>query len=228
MEFWITLLIMLPVLALLGVGSVVFQMVHRLSRPGAGIRPVAREDCPEDFARASELEAWASSRGFVFSGAFRFDVATSLFVAAWQRPGRSEYLLEYQSPHLTHYDFVSLFADEHALTTASTKDSLFLPQPIGLFVQCFPGVELDGLLKRHEDAKVYLCREYQLTESFQEAPIHELVNRAIARQMQYVRSIPFWPLRSPWWYFVNRETLKGRPVDVLYPPNTDQDVSKAA
>jgi len=228
MPFWLTLLAVFPAFLLLFVIFVVFQTVLRLSQPGNGIHPVSREDFPEKYETACELEGWAVNQGFEFCGGFRLDTGTPIFVAAWQKPGQSEYLLEYQAPHLTHYDRVTIFAEDHALTTASTKDAQFLPQPIGSFVQSFPGLELDELMERHEGGRKYLRGEYGLMPVFIDAKIDELVNQAILRQMQYVRSIPFWAFRGPWWYFVNRETLKGQPVEVLYPPSLRSELPKSA
>ena len=114
------------------------------------------------------------------------------------------------------FDFVTYFTDDTALTTSNSRDAFFLPGRPGSYKQAFPNGNFDELWKLHTEAEAYSRENYSRSASPASLAFAETLIKAMTRQMKHVRSLPLWPLRSVWWYCVNRFTKPNRPVRELY------------
>ncbi|MEN9572202.1 MAG: hypothetical protein RL514_57 [Verrucomicrobiota bacterium] len=158
-------------------------------------------------------DAWARANGFQWAGAFRF---SNILVLGWQHPLQERFFCIYSTGVVTVCEFISGFEDDTRLTTSNMRDSFFLPSRPGVFKQAFLNRSYEAIWKIHCETEVYLHeaggrRVARRTLSFAQSLINSMV-----RQMKYVRSLPLWPLRSVWWYCVNRYTKPNRPAREVY------------
>ncbi|MEZ4647818.1 MAG: hypothetical protein R3E97_03365 [Candidatus Eisenbacteria bacterium] len=205
----------LVLLACVVVSFTIWQSVLQLSSPDLRLDRVARHERPDEWDVAEQVAPWAVRKGFDFLGAFQLRMQSEPLAFAWRRGDSAEYLCQYQVGGQVQYDIVSLFAPRIGLTTASTKDSFALPQPPGACVQAFPGEDLEQLWERHALARLEFTRVFGEPSTAEES-FESLVLGALRRQAEYVQSIPFWQLRGPWWFFVERDRKKNRLASEAY------------
>jgi len=212
MLFLILMPVVLFLLAFFGIAVAVYGSVLGMSDPDRVLKPATRELYSREFELAKEHHTWASDQGFAIVGGFVFQGAAKIFVAAWQLNRVPTFFCLYRAAQNTNYDFVTVFPDGRSLTTASTKDAALLPRPTGAYLQAFPGRSASELWRLHEEALSFLSSAKGLVPEPTEKPFREILVDALAQQIAYVRSLPLWPFRGMFWYFVRREVLVNRSV----------------
>ena len=101
----------------------------------------------------AETEEWAEEHEMTFAGFFRFCGAP---FAVWYHADRSLFLVNFcESRHGSH-QLEARFSDDVTLRTINTTDDLM---PLGTYQQLFPGLQLDELWKRHQEAERYLIEQ---------------------------------------------------------------------
>jgi hypothetical protein len=105
--------------------------------------------------------------------------------------------------------------DEKSLTSGTSKDGQLFPARAGGWKQSFPVSSASELWSRHKDALEYLSEVagFQPAKGTRDLP-DEFV-RAMRSESEHVRSIPLWPLRIPYWYFVRRNVRHGKSIRQL-------------
>lgn len=193
-----------------------YSSVRKLRRIEEFLQEVDETAHPREFEVARGREAWASHHGFGWLGGFSLEQPVPMFLAVWSRPDATAYFVEYLHSKGRHQEFVTVLSRDEGVTTANTRDAgLFPPRP-GSFVEVFDGAELDELLRRHLESVAFVQR--RLTPSTEVAPVEfrALMVEAVTRQMDHIRSHALWPLRGPFWFFIRRSRMNGRPVADLY------------
>lgn len=167
------------------------------------------EDKKPDSAFLARYNTWAASHGFVLMGAYR---ALGVPTTAWFSRAEATRLVVYRMKGAAQIDLITELAGQNDVTTTSTKDSQLFPKRPGVWVQSFSGRDLDELWTLHGEAVAYVRDRLrlglgQLPESFPEA-----IAGSTRKQMEYVRSLPYWPLRWPYWYFIRRRQVANKTV----------------
>lgn len=185
---------------------VTYLSIKKMSRPDLSLEPADENAWPEGFRLVREHQAWAQGEGFEWVGAYSLEAMQRMFVAAWRHHEYPMYFCIYHQPQTetTAYDFVSLYEGDRAMTTGNTADAVFIPQPPDSYVQAFTGKTLDELWDQHLVSEEYVLGKLRLEPQRIDKPFEQAVIGAIHKQMGYVQSLPFWMLRSAWWYFVRR------------------------
>jgi len=83
-------------------------------------------------------------------------------------------------------------------------DSNLFPKPPGSYVQTFSNLSLDDRWYKHIEMENYLLDEGQAQLVEVDKPFEKCIVDATRRQMKFIRSLPLWPLRGTYWYFVRR------------------------
>ena len=214
MPLW-TILLSLAVLACALVTVTVWQTVLQLGAPELRLERFARFDHPGAWEIAEEIAPWAVRHGLEFLGGFRLLLQSEPMIFAWRSTATSEFFCQYQQGGQLQYDIVSIFGPRLGMTTTSTKDTFTLPQPPGVCVQAFPGQDLDGLWNRHVASREAFVRVFGEPQ-YRGEEFESLVLGSLRRQAEYVRSLPFWQFRGPWWFFVGRDRKKNRLASEVY------------
>ncbi len=133
--------------------------------------------------------------------------------SAWRQRGKDRFYIAYMSGTGIAKEFNTWFNEEASLTTASSRDSLTLPRPPGAYLQAFPAALLEDLWQLHLGAEQYLAREKNVMRQPMRKSFEEYLAVSIQRHMDYIRSLPFWPLRGAYGFFVRRHHMANRAVE---------------
>ena len=79
-------------------------------------------------------------------------------------------------------------------------------------MQSFSGISLDEQLARHIEMQEYLSSAGGARLSQLVKPFEEIFIESIDKQVEFVRSIPLWPLRGAYWFFIRRRLWHNKSV----------------
>jgi len=160
---------------------------------------------------------WLGEMNFKPLGVYRLpkQMGNPHFVV-WQVPGERSYICAYVvMQNRVEIDLKTVF-DEGGLTTGTTKDGLTLPGRPRQWMQAFPIRNVAALWKEHIDAVVFLRDNIGQRPSKQAISFEEEFISSVRGHTAYLRTIPFWFLRIPYWYFVRRPRLFNRTIREQY------------
>jgi hypothetical protein len=157
---------------------------------------------------------WAAAHHFQPAGAYR---ATHLAakVVAWTQEGEPSYLCVYLIFNArTETEFITV-CGEKVLATGRTKDTHLFPTPRGSWQQSFSTSSIGELWSLHLEASKYLSEITDFRPAKYAPNLQDDFTRAMRREAEHVRSLPLWPLRIPYWYFVRRNALHNKSIRQL-------------
>ncbi|MBN1672015.1 MAG: hypothetical protein JXR37_13330 [Kiritimatiellae bacterium] len=211
----LTMILFLVVLAFIGLGIplAVYVAVLGMRHPESKLEPTTRDECARQFELAKECHSWATRQGFAVVNGYVFRSTSRIFMAVWQRGAESVYFVMYvAAQNQRHYDFVTLFADEAMLTSGNSYDGALLPPAPDTYVEAFPGQPYPDLWQRHQTAQRFLLEQRGSTVARADQPFETVLATAVNRQIAHIRSLPFWPFRGLYWWFVRRQKMANRSV----------------
>jgi hypothetical protein len=97
------------------------------------------------------------------------------------------------------------------LTTTASSSAFLFPRPPGAFIQSLNTSSVEELWKYHLDGEEFLLKEFGMEVS-QNAHIDDLeyhLNDWAQRQGKYIRKIPFFWVRAPYWFYIRRFRMRG-------------------
>lgn len=175
------------------------------------------DDQPRVYRKTAALARpeWLDAEGFSPAGAYRVsNPMMSVELAAWQHPVEPIYICVYLLPNgQKSMDIVTLYSDDMALTTGTNRDGHTLPTSPGTFMQTFSNDSIESLWRKHLEAEQALIRYLRSKPSPTSMSFAEAIQDGMASQAGYVRSLPAWPLRMPYWFFVRRFRLHNKTVE---------------
>lgn len=167
----------------------------------------------------SKLNQWAIAHDFVHIGDFFMHLTNvQSHITVWRHCYEPTFMAAYltqaikpkstgQSKPITQktaFDFVTYFEMGHTLTTGSTLDASLFPLKEGRYQQTFNFIDMDDLLQKHAQAVVYLKNYGQARLGVIDKPVEDYILEALHSSMEYVWSLPLWPVRGVYWYFIRR------------------------
>ncbi len=197
--------------------------VHVLSKGSIRLEPLVDGSFVQQLEAASEMDEWARSAGFALAGYFRTGkvVNTTSFLAIWQQRNTPTFFTVTYTvagaglSTVTNWciEFTTSFNRDGALDTSTTRASHFFPPRPGVYRQSFSNLDAAQLWTRHQEALRHLAAESTIQMSPPTERIQTLVEQSVARQAGYVRSLPLWFLRGPYWYLVRRYRFHGISIE---------------
>lgn len=156
--------------------------------------------------------AWIATHNFEPTGTYRVtNMAGAPRVVAWTRSGERTYLCVYLVANLPpQIDFMTIF-ERGSLATGKSKDGQLLPNGPDRFLQTFTATTA-VLWRRHEAGLKVLGAKRGLLPLATAGSLEQDFSDAMKMQASYIRSLPLWPLRIPYWYFVRRHLRHEKPV----------------
>ena len=82
-------------------------------------------------------------------------------------------------------------------------------------MQTFGVADAEELWGHHQEALDYLSSTHGLTPISNDNTLQDDLSSALAAQAAFIRSLPLWWLRIPYWFFVRRLTRHNKPVSEL-------------
>lgn len=211
----VLLLLLLTLLAWHLVNRSCVQTVEQLLEPEKVLEKIGAIDDAVFLAAESVLNEWTELKRFEHAGYFLCHTLTdgaAIKCAAWWSEKRRSYLMLYVAAKKVHYEFVSVYPDA-ALVTSSGKHSFVLPFPPESHVQVFTRGNIDALLAAHKKGQKTLKNRRNLTpQNALPENLYATMITIMARQAQYVQSIPLWKWKGAYWFFIRKHLLANRPV----------------
>ncbi|MBP7431301.1 MAG: hypothetical protein KBC05_17845 [Candidatus Hydrogenedentes bacterium] len=187
------------------------------TRKGIALRPVDARDHPAPAQAYALHAAWAAQHDFDCVGSYAASLAgTRFFMLAWKHRTRPLYLVLYVVQGKVKYDLMTRLGPRRALTTSATRDAHLMPKPPGHYTQSFNVNSLDQFHRLHEESEKFLVERGGIQREHVPWGFEEDLNRYVILGSQYVMSLPLWPLRAPWWFFVRRRAFHNRSIEQLH------------
>jgi hypothetical protein len=203
-------IIIFVVIFFTGIAFSVFYSVRRmLDSPGIQAAPeIAPSICE---AVPPQVAGFLQSQGFEFSGSYRFH---SVKIGVWEQRGgpRSREFWFTRTIAGTSYEFSTEFSDEVSLTTTKSGAAFVFPRPFGSFMQSFPSASITELWDAHVRGGEYLISDCSIRTGPSRLSREERQRRGAIEQLNYIRSLPLWPLRGIYWYLIKRFLMHNRPI----------------
>ena len=92
-----------------------------------------------------------------------------------------------------------------------------LPQRPRQYQQSFPNVAVDEAWRRHLDAEVYVMQRFGVRLQPLRMSYEQMLLKALRMRMEFVRSIPLYPFRALFWYFIKRGRMANRSIQQQFP-----------
>jgi hypothetical protein len=164
-------------------------------------------------AFVADLHRRAQANGFTFAGYYKVKLGLhTVLTAVWQRPDRPTLILTYAVSKPGIMDIATEFADHVSLTSGTTRDGQLFPKPPCVYHQSFSDVAFEQLWSMHIEMENYLIDAGGARLIPQKIDIEINIADDALRSNAYVRSLPFWYLRTAWWFFVRRYRWHGLSV----------------
>lgn len=201
---------------------VTYRMMLRMSE--ITLVPV-REGSGESTQEAetpTEAGQWAQSNHFEFVGQFNTSIGSQKgSVAAWRHTERPSFFCEYiiigpNAEMHRAFDLETIFGFNVELNTASTADGHLQPKPGGSYVQSFSEMSFDDRWGEHIKSENYLMDVGGAELVQEEIPFEDHFIESTREQVEYVRSLRFWPFRWAYWYFVRRRLWHNRSIEMQH------------
>ncbi|MFW6059952.1 MAG: hypothetical protein ACODAQ_07205 [Phycisphaeraceae bacterium] len=219
MTEWLSVGGMLAAMFLLVPIAILTASVYLLPRASLEVLPDPESEAQRQAGEAVLGAEWLEEQGFVWEGAYRQrSFLGTTTIRAWRQPHSATFLCQYALPgNNTALDIVSIFSTTRhvGLTTGSSAGAQFLPHKPGIYVQSFSGVDTGTLWQRHLESEVVVADATGISPEPVDEPFEALLRLAISEQMKYIRSLPLWPLRAPYWFYIKRHRLHNKPVSEI-------------
>ena len=200
----------------LGVIIVITVISVSAIRHGLKLTPLDPNAHPALMPPFQTSAQWAAGQGFGFVGLFSTRVAGSqVSLFAWRHEKRPTYFVMYVIQDKITYDFVAVFNGYDGLTTGTTRDGQFLPKSPGDYTQTFEKRSLDELFNLHAASEWFLINKGGVQVQASDLSFEQAISMSCINQSAYIRSLPLWPLRAPYWFFIRRRTYHGKTVEQL-------------
>ncbi len=159
-------------------------------------------------------QPWLNSHEFDPLGVFRI---SNFDMAVWQRKGERTYLSFYNVfPGRRMVDVDSILDDGCRLITGNSWNIHALPMRPGVWMQSIAVKDIAELCRYHDMGVWFLTQSTGARPSRGDMAIEEEIIHSTKSQCAYVKSLPMWLLRLPYWYFVRRFRLSGKTVREQY------------
>lgn len=101
------------------------------------------------------------------------------------------------------------------LVTYMTDAGQIMPNVPNSFVQTFSVTSFEDICERHDSALRYLMDITKCRPDDSNLSIDDEFRNSVLRQSTYIRSVPFWFLRMPFWY-LTRKKRHNKSIRELY------------
>jgi hypothetical protein len=107
------------------------------------------------------------------------------------------------------FEFVTWFSNDTSLTTTVSSSAFLFPRPPGSFLQSKKTDSVEDLWQYHLEGESFLLNEYDIELSIITNDLEYRINEYIQTQGRYVRKIPFFLIKAPYWLYVHRFKMLG-------------------
>ena len=189
--------------------------VEKIANPAGLIKRVELIDDEGFIVQAKTLATWAEQHGFAHDSyllAYTLLDGNAMQCSVWWSQQHATWALLYYFKGKHFYDFVSKLANGGIISTVSGKDGLTLPPSTKNRIQAFPQLSLDELLQKHFTAQALFNAKVGFAVQNNKTDVVQELESALAKQAEFVKTIPLWKFKGVFWYFVRRNWLVNRAI----------------
>jgi hypothetical protein len=143
-------------------------------------------------------------------GSFAFE---NLKLAIFAVEGTPTRLAAYVIGRATAFEFCTGFGPDSGLDTSTSMDANLFPCRPGWFKETLPLRDLGQLYEAHQRSLVLLREQRGLLPATLTQPLDGFLLRLTREAAQGVRTLFWWPLRLPYWYFFRRRWRHGMTIE---------------
>jgi hypothetical protein len=154
----------------------------------------------------ARYNTWAAANGFELLGTYR---ALGVPTAVWLSKAECTYLCIYS---IGAVDIATDLTGQNDVTTCTNRGALLFPSRPGVWKQVITNRNLDDVLRLHREAVSYLRGRLRIDYAKEMREFPNAMAESMRLQMAHVRSLPLWPLRWPYWYFVRPWKLVNKTI----------------
>ena len=160
---------------------------------------------------------WAFAKGFgQFEGMYTFQAGATATLGVWRHTQHPTYFVLFLVGLKKMLVLITEFSPHLDLTTGATMDLQFCPQAPGHYLQTFSRLSPDQMLDRHLAA----ARHITTMGGVQVEPVpwgfEEAFTKGEMAQGDYIQTLPAWPLRAPYWFYVRKRLCHNKSVEQLH------------
>jgi hypothetical protein len=189
---------------------VVWNNVRRMS---LGLRHVTRRsEISQKLRDIVPHQSFLDINQFALDDSFRYQ---NLEIGVWLQKNtggiqrRYIFMVPASPSRIVFFEFVSSFSDDVSLTTTASSSAFLFPRPPGSFLQSKKVNDIESLWSYHRAGEDFLIGEHGIETSQITIDFEQLVNKGLQTQGKYIRKIPFFWLRAPYWFYIHRFRMRG-------------------
>lgn len=210
--------LLIAIIAITGIGYVlmafvIYVQVLRMSRPEKACPPVTSKKSLRKLEQIlGRWSGWDQEHGFVLGGNAE---ASGCVVVLWHHVSRPLYFTVIVKPDGAEIlELETVLRDpQMILSTSNSPDNFLMPAPDGMFRQVFAGAYIEDLWDQHGQAEAFLLPRLNLDTVPAPRNAYEFMCDSTRGRISYVRSLPLWPLRWPYWFFLRRRLWRNRTIE---------------
>ena len=112
-------------------------------------------------------------------------------------------------------EFVTSFSETDSLTTTRGTHAFAHPRPPGSHIQGFMNLSLEQLWARHLEGELFLLDQHKIHVAPLSAELADdaaRIERALRQQGAYVKAVPLFWLKAPYWFYVKRHRMVNKTI----------------
>jgi hypothetical protein len=202
------------VVGFLGIAVTGMISVYMIKNTKELLKPIILNPQSNVMKTIQEHYSWTENNGFEWINSYQ-SIGTAV-VGAWKKKGEPTFFYVYcLSNGKISREFATDFKEDGGLTTCDSPDAGLFPQRKGNYAQTFPNCSIEEQWNWHLHAFEYLTKNLRLEPASDDKNFEESFSKGTLDPVEYVSSLPFWPLRIPYWFFVRRKRVLGKTVSEL-------------
>jgi hypothetical protein len=187
----------------------------KTSRKGIRLEPASETAYAPQFRTLDQHQGWAEENGFQYVGAYTVTLGVKVLLGAWKHQHEPTYFIMVLLADKQIYTFTTEFSEERSLDTVGSDDDM-LPSPPGHYKQTFGGLSLVDLYQRHLESMHYIRTAGHIQTKPARLTLEDAVSLDAKRQAAYVQTLPLWPFRAVYWYYIWKRLKHNKSVEQLH------------
>jgi len=194
----------------------VYFLVRKMSEPEKMLKAIEGGLSANRERFIESQKAWLDSNELQRLTSFQFGAIQSV---VFQQKGTQRFFIFHFHQNNT-FEIESRFSEDSHLETSNSGSSGMFPARSKVYKQSYPGVTPEELWQRHLEGEAYLMQKFSIAWRPLNQPYEQVLTNSLRMTMNYVRSIPFYPFRALYWFFVTRYAVRNKSVQQQFPPGS--------
>ena len=191
--------------------AIVVYMIKYTKEP---LKPIILNPQSQVMQSIQKFYPWAKENGFEWVNSYQ-TIGTAI-VSAWAKKDEPTFFCIYcmSNGKISRY-FVTEFNGGGGLSTSNSPDACMFPVRPGDYAQTFPNSTIEEQWNWHLHAREHLEKNLDVEICSNNSDFEKMFVAGVKRPIEYITTLPLWPFRAPYWFFVRRKRMRGKTVSEL-------------